>query len=108
MMSTRNLLPFLSLIAVVVMPAMADPPQYAVRFLGEGSKIEGINSSGVVTGWRLSPSPARSFVAGVDQPYTLLPLPDGYISSLSWDINDAGVVVGEVSGAGQEMATAWY
>ncbi|MHC4219334.1 MAG: hypothetical protein ACYSU7_12875 [Planctomycetota bacterium] len=108
MTSIRRLLPIMTVGAVVAATVSADPPQYAIRYLGEASKIEGINASGVITGWRLSPSPARSFVVGVNQPYTLLPLPDGYISSLSWGINDAGVVVGDVSGAGQEMATAWY
>ena len=34
-------------------PALAEPPQYALRYLGEASKIEGINASGVITGWRV-------------------------------------------------------
>ncbi|MCA9284048.1 MAG: hypothetical protein KDA22_02445 [Phycisphaerales bacterium] len=88
--------------------ALAGPPQYALHYLGEGTKIEGINAAGVITGWRLSPSPPRSFVVGIDRPYALLPLPPGFESSLTWDINDAGVIVGEVLGAGQEMAAAWY
>jgi len=108
---SRFTFPILSIIGACVAtgsPALADPPQYALRYLGEAAKIEGINASGVITGWRLSPSPARSFVAGADQPYTLLPLPAGYTSSLTWDINDAGVVVGEVLGVSQGMAAAWY
>ncbi|MHC5109614.1 MAG: hypothetical protein ACYTHJ_07025 [Planctomycetota bacterium] len=87
--------------------AQDELPTYALRYLGETSKIEGINASGVITGWRLSPSPARSFVVGVDQPYTLLPLPAGYISSLSTAINDAGVIVGNVMGGGSQKGAVW-
>ncbi len=87
--------------------AQGGPPTYALRYLGEASKIEGINASGVITGWRLSPGPGQSFVVGVDQPYTLLPLPPGYISSLSKAINDAGVVVGDVSGGGDLKGAVW-
>lgn len=88
--------------------ALADPPQYTLQFLGEGIKVEDMNENGLVTGWRLSPSPAQGFVAGPDHPFELLPLPEGYISSLAADINDAGVVVGSVHAAGQQQAAAWY
>ena len=106
----KNLARTVSLTAVVAAsPALAEPPQYALRYLGDAAKIEGINADGVITGWRLYPSPAESFVVGIDHPYELLPLPDGgYISSYSFDINDAGVVVGYVAGNGLMEATAWY
>ncbi|MCA9292035.1 MAG: hypothetical protein KDA25_12965 [Phycisphaerales bacterium] len=97
----------LACVAAAAGPALADPPQYALRYLGEGTKIEGINAAGVITGWRLSPSPARSFVVGVDQPYTLLPLPAGSTSSLTWALNDAGVIVGDVSNSGNVSGAVW-
>ena len=75
-------------------PALAEPPQYALRYLGDAAYVEGINANGVITGWRLSPSPARGFVVGIDHPYELLPLPEGYESRLDLGINDDGVIVG--------------
>lgn len=88
--------------------ALADPPQYALHFLGDGSKVEGINGAGLVTGWRLSPSPSQSFVAGYDHPYEILPLPNGFTASLTSGINDQGVVIGTVYAPSQEMAAVWY
>ncbi len=40
--------------------ALADPLQYSLKFLGEGIKVEGMNEFGLVTGWRLSPSPREA------------------------------------------------
>ena len=75
----------------------AEVPLYRVQFLGAGWGGTGINEPGVVCG---SGTPDGSLTrAGVShggQPFELLPLPPGMLTSRAYAINDAGVIVGAV------------
>ena len=75
----------------------AGPPSYRVQYLGANWTATGMNENGVVCG-SISPD-GTALLAGVShggQPFELLPLPPGMLTSRAFDINDAGVIVGAV------------
>jgi hypothetical protein len=77
--------------------AVAQPPTYRVEYLGAGWTATGLNERGDVCG-SVSPD-GTALLAGVSrsgQPFQLLPLPPGMVSSRAFDINEAGVIVGAV------------
>lgn len=76
--------------------AQATAPTYDARFLGPAVKIEAMNASGQVVGWRSVDGDSRGWIAGSETGMELLPLPPGMRSSFANDVNDAGVVVGSV------------
>ncbi len=53
-----------------------------------------INNQGLVVGRVLERGQRRAFVAAVDEPEQLLPLPEGRVSSYATDVNQHGQVVG--------------
>lgn len=92
--------------------ARADVPAYQVDFLGAGWTGTGINELGEVCGTGPDGSLTRAGVSREGQPFELLPLPPGMVSSRAHDINDAGVIVGAVCPneyiQTQPTAAVWY
>lgn len=87
------------LAAVIATPALSEaPPSYRLRFLGHGTTAFALNELGDAVGWHVpSSGNTRAWVTPRGGPLTFLPLPAGYISSAAYDINDAGVIAGNVS-----------
>lgn len=90
------LLVALALSAVV--SSAQQPPKYALRFFGADTSAFVLNEKGDVVGWWTpSGGATRAWFAAKGGPLELLPLPVGYTSSAAYDINDAGLIVGNVS-----------
>lgn len=72
-------------------------PSYRVQPLGAGWTGTGMNEQGDVCG-SMSPdgTALRAGISHGGQPFELLPLPPGMLTSRAFDINDAGVIVGAV------------
>ena len=73
------------------------PPQYDLRFYGANTSAFAINSFGDAVGWVPQGGNTRAWVAIKGKPLEILPIPIGYLSSGAYDINDSGVIVGNVS-----------
>lgn len=83
--------------ACVANVAQADVPTYQVHFLGAGWGASGINESGDVCGsGTIGGSLPRAGVSLDGQPFELLPMPPGMLTSKAYAINDLGVIVGVV------------
>jgi len=75
--------------------AIAQTPKYTPVFLGPAQPGH-INAGGEVIGRLTVAGNLRAVVMRAGEPDRLLPLPAGMISAVAKDINDAGVVVGQV------------
>lgn len=99
--------------AMLALPAWADAqaPRYTPDFLGPVQPGP-VNASAEVIGRVTVAGNLRGAVMRAGQPYQLLPLPTGMISAVANDINDLGVVVGQVgpyySPEFIGRAAAWY
>ena len=99
--------------AFLVAPAMAiaQTPRYTPVFLGPAQPGH-INAGAQVIGRLTVGGNLRGVVMRAGEPLELLPLPAGMISAVANDINDAGVVVGQVgpyySPEFGGRAAAWY
>lgn len=82
--------------ACVTVSVRAEVPLYQVQFLGAGWGGSGLNEAGVVCGNGTVASLTRAGVSHDGQPFELLPLPPGMLTSRAFAINDAGVIVGAV------------
>ncbi len=80
----------------LVMGAAEAQPSYEVRYLGPANSAT-MNERGDVVGMTTSFGDPRAYVSVGGAPLELLPLPQGMISSVAYDINDLGVIVGVVS-----------
>ena len=95
----------------IPLTAIAQAPRYTPVFLAPA--LPGpINAQGQVIGRMTVAGHDRAVVMRAGSPERLLPLPPGMNSSIGYDLNDAGVVVGQV---GPEYtpdfsgrAAAWY
>jgi len=100
-------------VAMLVVPVMAhaQAPAYTHRFLGS-IQPGPINARAEVVGRTTVAGNLRGAVLRAGQPQQLLPLPPGMISAVGNDINDLGVVVGQVgayySPEFSGRAAAWY
>jgi hypothetical protein len=99
--------------AIVLVPAIAgaQTPSYTPEFLGAVQPGR-MNEQSEVIGRASLDGNLRAVVLRSGQPYELLPLPAGMISSEAYDISDSGVVVGRVgpyySPEFSGRAAAWY
>ncbi|MGP1345769.1 MAG: hypothetical protein ACTS3F_03765 [Phycisphaerales bacterium] len=85
---------------LAVASTMGQVPVYTVEPIANYSVTTTLTNAGPagnVCGWQVIAGQVRGFVASVDQPLSLLPLPPGYISSTALDVNSDGVVVGAVA-----------
>jgi uncharacterized membrane protein len=92
-------------------PAVAaTAPVYAVQFLGEG-RPTAMNDTGTVVGYRTDEATLMNVpLVSVDgDAWVTLPLPAGYTSAAPTDVNDAGVIVGNVNqgSTGTFRAARW-
>lgn len=92
-------------------PALAaTPPVYSVQFLGEG-RPTAMNDTGTVVGVRTDQATLMNVpLVSVDgAQWATLPLPAGYTSATPTDVNDAGVIVGNVNqgSTGTFRAARW-
>jgi hypothetical protein len=99
-----------AILAAPVM-ALAQTPRYTPVFLGPAQPGP-INARGQVIGRLTVAGNLRGVVMRAGEPTQLLPLPAGMISAVANDINDDGVVVGQVgpyySPEFTGRAAAWY
>jgi hypothetical protein len=82
---------------LITWTAIAGPPVWTARYLGVGQGASGMNESGEVVGNVVVAPGVRAWVASAGSGLSLLPVPEGMLSSWANDINDAGVIVGAVS-----------
>ena len=87
-------------------------PQNLGSFGGTWNEARGVNSSGVVTGITTNVSATEfEFRWSAGSGMTLLPLAPGAAYSLAFDINEAGVIVGqanyEFAGSVNNVPVAW-
>ncbi|MCC7143666.1 MAG: hypothetical protein IT349_16320 [Candidatus Eisenbacteria bacterium] len=83
--------------ACLTISARADVPLYQVQFLGAGWGASGLNENGDVCGnGTVDGSLIRAGVSHDGQPFELLPLPVGMLTSRAYAISDLGVIVGVV------------
>lgn len=78
----------------------ADIPSYtvdAVATYTTATTLRGASDAGHFVGDQLNLGVSRAFLATPDDGLLLLPLPAGYTSSIAYDVNDSGVVVGTVA-----------
>ncbi len=88
----------MTLMLAAATTALATPPQYELRFLGQGFTGARMNARGHVAGWIVpSQGPTRAHVSFGGPAPVALPMPGGYVSSAAYDINDRGDAVGVVS-----------
>lgn len=92
-------------------PALAaTPPVYSVEFLGDGIPTA-INDTGIVVGFRTDQTTLGNvpLISVAGSPWASLPLPTGYTSATPTDVNDAGVIVGNVNqgSTGTFRAARW-
>ena len=73
------------------------PPVYQAEFIGTGAHVAAMNNAGSVVYSGTVGVVSRAYVGGPGQPGSLLLMPFGLISSEGIDINEAGVIVGNVS-----------
>ncbi len=107
----RHILLALAVLAGAAAFAAEQPPRYAVRFFGHGTSAFALNELGDTVGWTTSGGATRAWVAPKNRPLELLPLAPGYVSSAAYDINDSGLIVGNLSPAThsslQTVACLW-
>jgi hypothetical protein len=100
-------------VAILAIPvtATAQTPRYTPVFLGPVQPGH-INARAEVIGRVTVGGNLRGAVMRAGAPYQLLPLPPGMISAVATDINDSGVVVGQVgpyySPEFSGRAAVWY
>lgn len=94
-MRLTRLIPLLVAGAATI--SSATPPSYRVSNLGESTNVTGLNNAGDVIGSISVGGNSVGWVSHAGGPLETLPLPPGMISSLVYDINDAGEIVGAVS-----------
>lgn len=100
--------------AITLAPAIpaiaATPPVYSVEFLGDGIPTA-MNDTGIVVGVRTDQTTLRNvpLISVGAAPWATLPLPAGYTSATPTDVNDAGVIVGNVNqgSTGTFRAARW-
>ncbi len=83
--------------------AIAQVPTYSVEVIETytvSTNIRGASNAGHVVGDQIIAGVSRAFVATLDGGLSLLPLPEGGMSSVAMDVNDSGVIVGAVHGSG--------
>lgn len=87
----------LAFAVALVLPSLAaaQAPRYTPLFLGPFGPGR-INERGEVLGRITVGGAERGLVVRAGEPYRLLPLPAGMISSYAIDLNDAGAIVGAV------------
>jgi len=96
-MRTAQCIALLVWLAGAGLSAWAEVPSYQVEFLGPNSTGTGMNESGVVCGdVQTEGSLQRAAVWPIGQPFELLPLPAGMLTSRALDLNNDGVIVGAV------------
>lgn len=95
-MSIVNRLFVTALAGLATTPVLADPPLYIPEFIAADAGPNAMNDSGVVVGDIILQT-TRAWVASSARAPTLLPLPEGFISSRATDINEAGEIVGVAS-----------
>lgn len=90
--------------------AAAAAPAYSVTFLGDGTPTA-INDTGTAVGYRLVPTTLMNapLVSQSGAAWQVLPLPAGYTSAIPTDVNDSGVIVGNVNqgSTGTSRAARW-
>ncbi len=72
------------------------PPRYRVELLATATSASDMNQTGVAVGSTTIAGNLRGWIASHGQPLTPLPLPAGRVSSVANEINDQGVIVGQV------------
>lgn len=92
-------------------PAIAaTPPVYSVQFLGDGIPTA-MNDTGTVVGVRTDQTTLANvpLISVGGSSWATLPLPAGYTSATPTDVNDAGVIVGNVNqgSTGTSRAARW-
>ena len=82
---------------MLISAAAIGQPTYEVRFLGRANSASGFNEGGDVVGMTDAFGGLRAYVSVGGGPIHALPLPGGMTTSVAYDINDNGVIVGVVS-----------
>jgi hypothetical protein len=99
-------------VVALILPSLvaAQAPSYTPLFLGPFDPGR-INEGGEVLGSITVGGAVRGLVVEAGEPYRLLPLPAGMVSSYAIDLNDSGVIVGAVSALSSPefggQAAAW-
>jgi hypothetical protein len=82
---------------------LAAVPGYSVEVVAvyqETTTIQGASDAGHVVGWQVDTGIVLPYVATLADGLQLLPLPQGFISGIAFDVNSAGWIVGTVSSDG--------
>lgn len=70
-------------------------PTYTTQFISEGYP-NAINERGQIVGWQTKDKGKQAWFYSPDTGVTVLPLPVGYLYAEAIDINEAGVIIGNV------------
>ncbi|MCA9276507.1 MAG: hypothetical protein KDA29_10820 [Phycisphaerales bacterium] len=93
----------LALIALSGGVVQAEVPTYSVDVVSaftQTTNIRGASDTGLIVGDQIVNGVSRAFIASQGNGITLLPLPNGAMSSIAMDVNKNGMVVGAVHGGG--------
>ncbi len=101
----RRTVCFAIVVAVVSIPTFsrAEVPTYGIDVVATyaiSTTLRGASESGHMVGDQVVEGQVRAFIARAGHGIDLLPLPPGYSSSIAFDVNSAGVVVGTVADNG--------
>jgi hypothetical protein len=85
----------LSLIGLLLLPGLsaAQTPRYRAEYLGAFFPGR-LSDTGMLIGTTTVDGNQRAFVVSRGNPFRLLPLPAGMLSSIAIDVNDQGIIVG--------------